>query len=159
MKRIAMLMLTAVVLAAGSTPAFAAIRIKKIAFDPPGRDSGTNRHLNREWILIKNTGPRAKQLRGWKVFDSGRDHVYRFNSIYLEPGDTIRLHTGRGSFDGAPACEEGTPCPEHAHNDFYWGLDNYVWNNDGDRATLKRPNGTIVDRCAYDETADSPAHC
>lgn len=158
MKRIAVLTLTGVILAAGSTSALAAIKIKKIAFDPPGRDSGTNRHLNREWILIKNTGPNDVQMRGWKVFDRGRDHVYRFRSLSLESGDTIHLRTGRG-FDGVPACKEGSPCPDNAHYDFHWGLDNYVWNNDGDRATLKRPNGTIVDRCAYDETADSPAPC
>lgn len=158
MKRIAMVMVIAV-LAVGGTPAFAAIRIKQIAFNPPGWDSGTNRHLNREWILIKNTGPNDVQMRGWQVFDRYRDHVYRFNSIYLEPGDTIRLHTGRGSFDGAPACEEGTPCPEHAHNDFYWGLDSYVWNNSGDKATLKRPNGATVDRCIYTASASSPAPC
>lgn len=41
----------------------------------------------------------------------------------------------------------------------HWDLDNYVWNNDGDRATLKRPNGTIVDRCAYTASADSPYPC
>lgn len=58
-----------------------------------------------------------------------------------------------------PACEEGAPCPDNAHYEFYRGLDNYVWNNDGDKATLKRPNGTVVDQCAYTSSADSPLVC
>jgi hypothetical protein len=31
----------------------------------------------------------------------------------------------------------------------YWRSDGYIWNNDGDRATLKKPGGTVVDRCSY----------
>jgi hypothetical protein len=139
-------------------PAGAAMKIKRIAFNPPGEDSGTNRHLVREYVYLVNTGPNDVQLRGWKVIDRGRDHVYRFSSLFLEPGDTIHLRTGRGS-DGAPVCEEGTECPENAHYDFYWKLDNYVWNNDGDRAKLIRPNGNVVDQCAYSGSADSPAAC
>lgn len=79
-----------------ASPALAAICIKRINFDPAGADSGTNAHLNKEYVYIVNTGPNAVQLRGWKVFDRGRDHVYRFNSLYLEPGDTIHLRSGSG---------------------------------------------------------------
>ena len=97
-------------------------------------------------------------MRGWKIVDRGRDHVFRFLPLLLEPGDTVRLHTGQGD-GGAPTCEEGTECPENAHYDFYWKLDNYVWNNDGDRATLKNRAGEVVDRCAYTGSADSPTRC
>jgi hypothetical protein len=31
----------------------------------------------------------------------------------------------------------------------YWGLRHYVWDNAGDRATLRRADGSIVDRCRY----------
>lgn len=74
------------------------------------------------------------------------------------PGDTIHLRTGRGS-DGAPVCEVGTPCPDHAQYDMYWGLANYVWNNNGDVATLKNRAGTIVDRCRYGSSASNPKRC
>lgn len=97
-------------------------------------------------------------MREWKIVDRGRDHAFRFFPLALEPGDTVRLHTGKGS-GGAPVCVEGEPCPENRHYDEYWDLDNYVWNNDGDRARLIRPNGNIVDSCAYTASADSPVAC
>jgi hypothetical protein len=93
------------------------------------------------------------------ILDRGRDHVYRFTSkLNLDPGDTIHLRTGSGD-DGAPTCEMGKPCPEHAHYDLYWNLDNYVWDNDGDLATLKNHEGEVVDRCRYAASADSPKRC
>ena len=166
MKRIIVLLLSSlVVVVAFSAPALAAIKIKKIAFNPAGADSGTNRHLNKEWILIKNTGDRARSLAGWKVHDRGRDYTYRFGDesqgddvftdIRLQPGGYIRLHTGRGQ-DSATASSHGDIA---THYDFYWDLDNYVWNNDGDRATLKNRAGEAVDRCAYRASADSPKEC
>ena len=158
MRRFAIAFLTLVLLTAVAAPAHAAIKIRKISFDPAGADDGSNRHLNKEWIKIVNTGPNAVRLRGWKIVDKGRDHVYRFNSVYLEPGDTIRLRTGRG-YDGVPACEEGQPCPDNANYELHWKLDNYVWNNDGDRARLIRPNGNVVDSCAYASSASSPKAC
>ena len=148
-----------IVLLVGAAPANAAVEIRRIQFDPSGEDTGSNRHLNREYIYLVNTGNNAKQLRDWKGFDRDRDHVYRFTATYLEPGDTIRLRTGRGRFDGAPACEVGKPCPENAHYNFYWGLENYVWNNDGDTATLKNDEGAVVDRCRYTASVSSPKRC
>lgn len=41
----------------------------------------------------------------------------------------------------------------------YWNLDNYVWDNDGDKATLKDKSRGVVDRCAYTSSADSPVAC
>jgi hypothetical protein len=159
MKRIVVLLLTAVVLVVAiSTSALAGIRIKRIAFDPPGEDSGTNRHLNKEWIFIKNTGDRDVQMRRWKIFDRGRDHIYRFGRVLLRPGDRIKLHTGRGD-DGAPVCMVGAPCPDYTSYDFYWGLDDYVWDNDGDAAILKSRRGRVVDRCRYKASSRSPMQC
>jgi Lamin Tail Domain len=136
----------------------AAVKIKRIRFDPPGPDGGSNQHLNREYIFLVNTGPDAVQLRDWKVADRGRNHRYRFSSLYLEPNDTIHLRTGHGS-DGAPVCEAGTPCPDHARYDFHWGLENPVWNNSADRARLIRPNGNVADRCSYSASDSSPVRC
>lgn len=138
--------------------AHAGMSLKTLAFDPAGKDDGTNRSLTHEWIYLINDGSNGVQMRGWRIVDRGRDHVYRFGSLFLNPGDTVKLHSGRGS-DGAPVCEQGEPCPKHAHYDFYWKLDNYVWNNGGDRARLIRPNGNIVDACTYTASADSPFDC
>jgi hypothetical protein len=48
--------IAALLMAAG--PANAAIRIRKIAFDPPGSDTGSNTSLKQEFVVIKNTGNR-----------------------------------------------------------------------------------------------------
>jgi hypothetical protein len=133
------------------------MQIISINFDPDGADDGSNRHLNKEWILLVNRGNRAVQLRGWKVIDAGRDHVYRFGSIYLEPDAGVRLRTGRGG-GGAPICEVGQECGPPRFDE-HWDLDNYVWNNDGDTAKLKNASGDLVDRCRYTSSTDSPVRC
>jgi hypothetical protein len=165
MRRTLVLVLTAVLCVSAAAPATAAIKIKRIAFDPAGADSGTNRHLRRELVVIKNTGSRAVRVDGWRLRDRGGDHTYRFGDqrrgddvftdIRLRPGEFIRLHTGRGQ-DSMTATINGH---KESYYDFYWDLDNYVWNNDGDRAKLIRPNGNVVDTCAYTATADSPRMC
>lgn len=165
MRRSAIWILAVCLMTGFASPAGAAIRIKRINFDPDGADSGTNRHLNKEWIIIKNTGDKMRKLDGWKLHDRGRDHTYVFGDrsqgddvftdIRLEPRGYIRLHTGKGQ-DSATASTHGdTPM----HYDFYLDLDSYVWNNDGDRATLKNPAGEVVDRCSYTASAESPKFC
>lgn len=44
-------------------------------------------------------------------------------------GATVTVHTGTGT---------------NTATDLYWGLDSSVWNNDGDTATVKRPDGTVI---------------
>jgi hypothetical protein len=133
--------LVAVALTAPAAPG--AIRIAKIYYDSPGTDTGSNASLNAEWIRLKNTGNAARQLRGWRIRDTA-GHVYRFGRLSLRAGRTVTLHTGRG-----------TNTARHR----YWRQDNYVWNNDRDRATLKRPSGVVVDRCAYGPTSALPKVC
>ncbi len=105
--------------------------------------------------MVKNTGERRTSLDGWKLHDKGRGHAYRFSNITLRPGEYVRVHTGRGD-DGAV-----TGCNGHCftYYDFYWDLDSYVWNNDGDAATLKNRAGDVVDRCRYGASASSPRRC
>ena len=146
------------VLVAFAAPAHAAIEIRSINFNPDGRDTGENSHLNREYVYLVNSGSRPVQMRGWKVFDRDRAHVYRFGALYLQPGDTIHLRTGRGN-DGAPVCEVGQPCPANAHYDLHWGLTAYVWGNAGDRATLIDDNANVRDRCRYGSAAPNPERC
>ena len=145
-----------VVLVVGmAAPASAAIKILRLHFDPPGADDGSNASLNQEYIVIKNTGDTKRSITGWRLHDAGRDHVYVFGQTPLEPKECAVLRTGPGgdgrSLGGIPKCV--------GQRDRHWDLDNYVWNNDGDRATLKNRPGDIVDRCAYTASADSPVAC
>ena len=50
--------LVALLILAAPAAASAAVRIAKIQYDPPGSDTGTNSHLNMEYVVLKNTGNR-----------------------------------------------------------------------------------------------------
>ena len=162
MKRMMILVLAFLLVGA---PASAAIRITRINFNPDGRDTGTKEHLRKEFIVIKNTGARRVLIDGWRLHDAGRDHTYEFGNtdrwpdaftdLRLKPGEFVRLHSGRGQDTATAETHSNRP----THYDFYWDVENYVWNNDRDRATLKRPNRKIADRCAYTSSADSPVAC
>ena len=71
--------------------AMAGIKIKAIYFDPPGSDTGSNSHLNKEYVVIKNTGNDGRQLRRWKLFDKGRIHTYKFGRFKLRAGRSVKV--------------------------------------------------------------------
>lgn len=115
-------------------PASATIEIHRIVYDPSGSDTGANSHLNKEKVVLKNTGAKARKIGGWKIRDRA-NHRYTIPSGFrLRAGRTVRIHTGSGSDD---------------RNDLYWGNGWYIWNNTGDRATLKNARGVVKDRCRY----------
>jgi lamin tail-like protein len=126
------------------SPAFAAIRLWNISYDPRGYDSGSNKHINKEYFVIKNTYSRTKNLGGWYVTDrSGKR--WTFPAGYkLREGEIVRVHTGKGTSD---------------HNDRYWGWSRYLWDNAGDRATLYNSAGKRVHWCQYGSKATSPYKC
>jgi competence protein ComEC len=67
-------------------------------------------------------------LQGCAISDASI-HVYTFPSFVLAAGATVTVHTGPGT---------------NTAMDLYWGLGSSVWNNTGDTATLKRPDGTVI---------------
>jgi hypothetical protein len=115
-----------------------------IQYDPPGSDTPvTNKKLNAEWVVIRNSRATAVQLKGWRVSDPA-GHVYRFGALQLGAGKAVRLHTGSGV---------------NSRTDRYWGLDNYVWNNGGDTARLRNAGGTLIDTCRWTSTGDGRINC
>lgn len=143
------------VVVGAAAPAAAGIEILEIRFNPNGKDTGKNAHLNREYVFVENTGSEKRSLRGWKLHDRGRDHVYRFGRIMLAPGDYLRVHSGRGETVAGSGCNGSC----HSFLDLYWGLDEYVWGNRTDTATLRDRKGAVVDRCHYGKAAKSPKTC
>jgi hypothetical protein len=126
------------------TPALAKIVIWSIAYNPPGYDSGSNTHRNKEYIVIKNTYSTTKSLAGWYVTDnSGKRYTFPRGSRLAE-GQSVRIHTGNGT---------------NSRYHKYWGSRRYVWGNNGDRATLYNKGGTRVDWCKYGSNATSPYKC
>ena len=122
-------------LAAPPTPALAAspIKLGRIYYDSPGSDTGSNTSLDAEWFTVRNTGTRTVNLSGWTVRDAS-NHVYRFGTFYVKAGYSVRVHTGKGTNTSANR---------------YWGRGWYVWNNTGDKATMRNAAGTFIDSCAW----------
>lgn len=157
-QRVVMAMGVLVFAVGAAAPASAKVEIRKIAFNPTDKDSGTNKHLNKEWVFIRNTGSNTRSLDGWKLHDKGRDHRYVFGEVTLEPGDYLWVHTGTGDDGGGAGCPSGEGgCTNFF--DLFWDLEHYVWNNTGDVATLRKASGKVVDRCRYGSKASSPKRC
>ena len=143
MRRVFVVMIALLVNIGAALPAAAAVRFVRINFNPPGADTHSKDSLRQEYVLITNNGNKVKQLKGWKLRDSDGDAVYRFPDFKLRPGRDVRVRTGPGQDDG---------------NDLYMDKLTYVWDNTGDKATLKRPGGTVADTCSYSGNV-SPAPC
>jgi hypothetical protein len=115
--------------------ALPAMRMSKIQFDPPGDDDLANTSLNKEWVQVHNFGVKPWTLTGWSLRDvTGYKYVFP-DGFTIQPGDTVTVHTGSG---------------KNRALHLYWGQGGYIWNNTGDKATLKNATGKVVDVCAYD---------
>ncbi|TRV77997.1 lamin tail domain-containing protein [Streptomyces sp. 130] len=99
----------------------------KIQYDSPGRDNGSNRSLNAEWVTVTNTGRHAVNLRGWTLSDESH-RTYRFD-LRLPGRSSVRVHTGVG---------------RDSRHDVYQDRRTYVWDN-SDTATLRDAHGHKVD--------------
>jgi hypothetical protein len=117
--------------------------VAKIYFDSPGSDTGSNTSVNGEYFVIKNISSTSHVLTGWTVTDR-QSHRYKFGSATLAPGTIVYVHTGMGTNGGRTR---------------YWGLGYYVWNNDGDTASLRGPGGTVQDVCSYTAAQDPVTYC
>jgi len=119
------------------SPAFAAgakLVFRKVYVNSPGPDTRSNTSLNAEYIVVRNIGTASANLRGWTVRDKAQ-HIYVFSTNFtLAAGTYVKLHTGKG-----------TNTARHR----YWGSGNYIWNNKGDTAYLRRPSGKTADKCSW----------
>jgi ABC-type glycerol-3-phosphate transport system substrate-binding protein len=127
---------------AATTPS---VTFTRIYFDSPGSDNRSNTSLNAEYIRIHNNTSKTIQLKGWTIRDKA-SHVYTFTYGTLPKGTTVYVHTGHGT-NGKPNWWER-----------YWQSGNYIWNNDGDTATLKDPSKKTIDTCKY-TGAGSSTNC
>lgn len=94
----------------------------EIVFDPPGPDRDA------EHLLLRNLGPATLDLSGWSVEDNAtRVHRFRFPApTRIAAGGELRLFSGRG---------------KERPGVLYWGRRQAVWNNTGDVAILRDPDG------------------
>lgn len=107
----------------------ARVVISDVQADSPGRDNGSNRSLNGEWVEITNQSRRAVNLDGWTL-RNGDGNRYRFDHVRLAGRATVRVHTGVG---------------RDTRSDLYQDRRDYVWDNYSDTATLRDNRGRTVD--------------
>ncbi|WP_406292015.1 lamin tail domain-containing protein [Streptomyces sp. NBC_00624] len=111
----------------GRYPSYSPVVLGQIQYDSPGRDDGSNRSLNDEWVTVTNTSRQTVNLRGWTLSDESR-RTYRLD-VRLAGRSSVRVHTGIGRDNGY---------------DVYQDLRRYVWDN-SDTATLRDSRGYTVD--------------
>lgn len=128
---------------ASPAEAASAIQFGKIVYDSPGSDTRSNIQINAEYVVIKNSARTSRSLKGWTVRDA-QNHVYTFGTFTLGPGKSVTLHTGRGT---------------NTSTNRYWGQTWYVWNNTGDKATLRDAKGTTMDTCAWTSVGSGSKYC
>ena len=125
--------------------------LTQIQPNPPGRDANGHRpvgnQLNNEWVEFAATGG-SRNLAGdiltnltftsYGCTITGEQALVRFNTLDLQDGQRVRVHTG-----------SGTPRWEGTTIHVYLGRGWYVWNNMcGDRARLTY-NGADLDWATY----------
>jgi hypothetical protein len=123
------------------------IEITSMHINPSGVDLPSK--LNDEYIVIKNmTKDKKFTMTGWIVSDrtpTGQEtHLFRFpekvnGGVWtLDPGEYIYLMTGKGTDQ---FINDGQHPPQFH---FYMQREWFVWNNSGDTAFLRLPNGEFV---------------
>ncbi|WP_245667468.1 lamin tail domain-containing protein [Actinomadura macra] len=129
-------------LVAGPAEAASAVQIHRVYYDSPGSDNRSNASLNGEWVQLYNTSGTSRQLKGYKLRDK-TGYTYTFGSFKLGGKKSVYVHTGKGTNNAT-------------HR--YWGRSAYVWNNTGDTAYLRYPNGSAADSCSWG-SAGSSKYC
>ena len=112
------------------TPTQKGVLIAYVNYDAPGND---NYNPNGEYVVIRNYGADPVNLIGWKLRDEA-GHTYIFPDYTLESGETVYVHSGKGTdSDGR----------------LYWGSSHAIWNNGGDTAYLYDSTGKLVDSYSW----------
>jgi endonuclease YncB( thermonuclease family) len=95
-------------------------------------------NLNGEYVRVCNISPGDLNLRGFSLVDHD-GHQYNFTKGLLRPGYTVLLFTGSGKdvVDGVDQLR------------LFWGSRYPIWNNKGDQASLRDPQGQVIDTVVH----------
>lgn len=97
--------------------------------------SGDDRlNVNGEYLRVCNVGGEDIDLAGYTLTDAG-GRSFTFPSVMLPVGHTVKVHSGKGDNQGDARQQLA----------LYLGSDDPIWNNDRDEATLRAPDGTVLD--------------
>ncbi|MCZ4353101.1 lamin tail domain-containing protein [Roseovarius aestuarii] len=106
------------------------IVIDDVQMNAPGTDSA---NPNGEWVVVRNAGPEAVDLTGWRLKDDSADYQF-LDDESLAPGDSLKIYIGSGT-DSAGVR--------------YWGNDSSILNNDNGTLEIWTPNSFAVDAYAW----------
>ena len=67
--------------ATAATAPHSPVTFGAIQYDSPGKDDGSQRSLNAEWVTVTNTGRSSVNLKGWTLSDRSH-HVYTFGGVH-----------------------------------------------------------------------------
>ncbi len=99
----------------------------------------------REFVLIKNEGSTAVNLKGWQLHDretgKGKKNTYTFNELLLRPGEMVQIQSGISKKKQQTAPDSAKL--KHADHFILWSS-RKVWNDKGDTAYLRDQKGSIV---------------
>jgi len=90
--------------------------------------------VNAEYVVVRNTASRGRNLRGWFIREKRARRTYTFPSFTLCGGCKVKIHSGVGT---------------NATTDLYWGRAKPAWPDDADHAILHRASGFVQDTCVY----------
>jgi len=124
--------------AAPAQAASSPVVIREIFYNSPGSDTGSNASLNAEWVQLHNIASHAVTMTNWTLRDKA-GHVYTFGTYRIPAHWYLKIHTGPGK--------------DTKWNRF-WNHGWYIWNNNGDTATLEGPAGGVKSQCTYSDPSE-----
>jgi lamin tail-like protein len=122
-------------------PAQAGMQLKKILPFPLVVAGGQNAQVNAEYVVVKNTASRARNLRGWFIREKKAKRTYTFPGFMLCGGCKVKIHSGVGT---------------NTATDLFWGRTKPAWPDNDDHAILHRASGLVQDTCAYPRPGGVP---
>ena len=111
-------------------PQRASVVLGSVQYNSPGRDNGSTRSLNAEWVTVTNVGRSSVDLRGWTLSATDRHTTYRFDHVRLAGHASVRVHSGVG---------------RDTTRDLYQDRRTYALRNASDTVTLRDSRGHVVD--------------
>jgi len=133
MKPLATLVAAMALALATASTAQAGIQLSKILPNPAVAPVGQSL-ADAEFVVVKNTAAKAKNLRGWFIREKHSKRTFTFPSFTLCGGCNVKIHSGTGT---------------NTASDLYWGRAKGAWANNSDKAILHRAGGLIQDTCVY----------
>jgi hypothetical protein len=95
-----------------------------------------------EWVDVKNTSNRPKNLQGFRLFDHNKVHRFDYPSVNVPPGAKVRVWAAGGS--GGPVRR------------WYTGWNQAIFNDRGEEAILVNPNRDVVSRLRCGDALPPP---